>query len=160
VTDAATGQGIAGATVEARLAAGLHGWDYSATTASDGSYAIFGLPTGDYVVRVIASGYAREYYDNVTLSREAKIIHVTALRETPGIDFDFTEGGSISGYVYDNGTGRAIERADILVYPSSEWSGNTFRTTIASDGSYVVENLALGKRGAPQKLYRSELCLL
>ena len=144
VTDAATGQGIAGATVEARLA-GLHGWDYSTTTASDGSYAIFGLPTGDYVVRVIASGYAREYYDNVAPSREAAIVSVTAQSETAGINFNLTEDGLISGYVYDNGTGKPVEGAQIDIFPSGEWVDDGFHTTTASDGSYLVENLVLGE---------------
>jgi hypothetical protein len=143
VTDAATGQGIAGATVEARLA-GPHDWDYSVTTASDGSYAIFGLSTGDHVVRVIAPGYAREYYDNVTPSREAEIVHVTALRETPGIDFDLTEGGSISGYVYRS-DGEPIGGVEVVVRPSGEEADDGFRASTASDGSYTIEGLALGK---------------
>jgi hypothetical protein len=105
---------------------------------------MFGLPTGDYVVRVIAPGYAREYYDNVIPSREATIVHVTALSETLGIDFDLTEGGSISGYVYDK-AGNPIEGAGIEVILSGEQSSEGFFTATASDGRYVVENLALGE---------------
>ena len=144
VTDAATGQGIAGATVEARLA-GPYGWDASNATSSDGSYAIFGLGTGDYVVRVIAVGYAREYYDNVTPSREAEIVHVTALRETPGIDFDLTEGGSISGYVYQGDGITPIGGVEVHVQPSGEEVDDGFNASTASDGNYTIEGLALGK---------------
>jgi hypothetical protein len=130
--------------VEARLAEQPGGWDHSTTTVSGGTYAMFGLPTGDYVVRVIAPGYAREYYDNVIPSIEATIVHVTALSEMPGIDFDLTEGGSISGYVYDK-AGNPIEGAEIQVTLSGEWSSDGFFTATASDGRYVIENLALGE---------------
>jgi hypothetical protein len=143
VTDAATGQGIAGATVEARLA-GPHGWDYSATTASDGSYAILGLPTGDYVVRVIAPGYAREYYDNVTPSSEAEIIHVIALHEISDIDFDLTEGGSISGHVYQS-DGEPIGGALVAIKPSKYFVDDGFDVTTDSSGSYVINGLGLGE---------------
>ena len=141
--DAATGQGIGGAKVEAQLAE--HGWDYSATTVSNGTYAFFGLPTGDYVVRVIAPGYAREYYDNVAPSREAKSVHVTALHETAGIDFDLTEGGSISGYVYQSNGITPIGGVEVLVQPSGEEADDGFRASTASDGSYTIEGLALGE---------------
>ncbi len=144
VTDAASGRGIAGARVEVRPA-GHHGWDYSVTTASDGSYAVFGLSTGDYIVRVTAAGYAREYYDNVVPSRQATVIHVTAPNETAGIDFDLTEHGLISGYVYDE-TGQPVTDAQIVVVPGSEpFFDDGFYAFTASDGNYLVENLALGE---------------
>ena len=145
VTDAATGQGVGGARIEVQLA-GHDGWDYSATTTSDGSYAIFDLPTGDYVVRVTAPGYAREYYDNVTPSHEAKSVHVTALHETPGIDFDLTEGGSISGYVYQSDGITPISGVEVDVQPSGEEQNIVgFAASTASDGSYTIEGLALGE---------------
>jgi photosystem II stability/assembly factor-like uncharacterized protein/tRNA A-37 threonylcarbamoyl transferase component Bud32 len=144
VTDAATGQGIAEATVEARLA-GPHGWDYSVTTGSDGGYAMFGLPEGDYIVRVVASGYAREYYDNVIPSREAKIVHVTALHETASVDFDLTEDGSISGYVYQSDGVTPITGVEVKAQPSSEEGDDRFATRTASDGSYTIRGLALGE---------------
>jgi len=141
VTDAATGQGVGGARIEIQLAR-HNGWDYSATTTSDGSYAIFDLPTGDYMVRVIAPGYAREYYDNVTPSHEAKIVHVTALYETPGIDFDLTEGGSISGYVYRS-DGEPIGGVQVRIKPSKYFADDGFDVTTDSSGSYVISGLAL-----------------
>jgi hypothetical protein len=153
VTDAATGQGIAGAVVEPRRAgqAGRHKWYHPVTTASDGSYAIFGLPSSDYVVRVTASGYAREYYDNVTASGEAKIVHVTSPHETPGIDFDLTVGGSISGYVCQSDGITPIGGVEVYVQPSGESFDDGFRAYTASDGSYTIEGLALGEYGAVAK---------
>jgi len=154
VTDAATGQGIPGAKVEVG-SPGLapDGWYHSATTAWDGSYAIFGLPAGEYVARVTAPGYAREYYDNVVPSREAEVIHITSHHETTGIDFDLTEGGSITGYVYQSDGITPINRVEVFVRPGGEESDHGLRTNTAPDGSYTIEGLALGqytvRTGAP-----------
>lgn len=61
------GQPISEATIQViRMDAGGR-WD--ATTESDGSYEVVGLPTGDYTVRAFKQGFAREYYDNVVFSR-------------------------------------------------------------------------------------------
>jgi hypothetical protein len=153
VTDATTGQGIAGAAVEA-WPVELHtqdfsatpwsGGNYSARTASDGSYALFGLPVGDYVVRVTAPGYAREYYDNVIASHEAETIHVAALRETPGIDFKLTEGGSISGHIYQSDGVTPIASAEVNVRPSKYRFDQGFWAKTDADGVYTVRNLSLG----------------
>jgi hypothetical protein len=106
---------------------------------------MFDLPSGEYVVRVLALGYAREYYDNVIPSREAKIVHITALHETPGIDLDLTEGGSISGYVYNNETGEPIRGVRLEISPLGEELDDGFHTVTASNGNYIIENLALGE---------------
>jgi hypothetical protein len=143
VTDAATGRGIAGARVEAKLA-GASGWDYSASTASDGSYALFGLPASDYLVRATAAGYAREYWDNVTPSNEAKVINISEGVVTPGIDFVLTEGGSISGHIYQSDGITPIEGAQVFVRPSKYWEDAGFWATTDAEGAYNVEGFALG----------------
>ena len=142
VTDAATGQGIAGAKVEAQLAG--RGWDYSANAASDGSYAFASLPTGDYKVRVTAHGYAREYYDNVNPSHEATLVHVTAGRGTSSIHFDLTEGGSISGHIYQRDGVTPIGGAQVSMWPSKYPQDEGFQAVTAADGSYAVDGLSLG----------------
>jgi hypothetical protein len=146
VTDAATGQGIAGATVEARPAGPLyaHDWDYSAATAFDGSYAIFGLRTGNFMVRVTASAYAREYWDNVTSFQEATVINVSAGMLTPHIDFVLTEGGSISGHVYQSDGTTPVEGAQVFIRPSKYWEDAGFWATTDAEGAYEVEGLPLG----------------
>lgn len=140
VTEAGIGKGIAGATIEVwqkdRVA--------SATTASSGHYAFSGLKAGDYVVRAFAPGCAREYYDNVALAHEAESVHVVARRETRGIDFDLTAGGSISGHIYQMDGVTPIAGAEVLVLPSHHQLDQGFWARTASDGSYRVENLYLG----------------
>ncbi len=146
VTDAATGRGVAGATVEVWEVgwAGARYWTASATTASDGGYALFGLPSDDYVVCVIATGYAREYYDNVTASHEAEIVQVTALHEASDIDFKLTEGGSISGHIYQSDGVTPVVGAEVFVRPSKYYRDQGFWAKTDADGSYTVENLSLG----------------
>ncbi len=141
------GQPIPGATVElTRL--DKEGW-WETTTESDGSYRIKiieqrGEVSGDYKIRAFKSGFAREYYDNIMYSNEATIIPIPSAGNILGIDFYLTEGGSISGYVYNNETGEPIEGVEIRVVPSSEELDDGFHATTDSSGSYTVECLPLG----------------
>jgi hypothetical protein len=112
------GQPISGATIQVIRMDAEGGRE--TTTLSDGSYRATGLYPGDYKVRAFKQGFAREYYDNVVFSYEATIFHITTTNEITGIDFVLTEGGSISGYVYNNETSEPIEEARIRVLPSSE----------------------------------------
>lgn len=136
------GQPISGATVQVMRmdAEGL--WEV--TTESDGSYKVNGLPTGDYKVRSFKDGFAREYYDNVVFSLEATIIHVTASEEITGIDFTLTEGGAISGYVYDQRDGSPIEQAHVWVRPSKYFFDDGFDAFTDSNGIYIADGLSLG----------------
>ncbi len=137
-------QPIAGATVEVtRMDPG--GW-WEATTESDGSYKVTGLPvlTYDYTVRAFKEGFAREYYDNVVFSNEASVIRVNARMKATDIDFYLNEGGSISGHVYEDGTQEPIEGARIRIVPSGEGNDAGFHTVTDPNGSYSIGCLALG----------------
>ena len=150
VTYGTTGQGIAGALVEGRpVREGLPGeppWPHTATTASDGSYMMFGLVAGDYVLRVAGAGYAREYFDNVAVYAEATIVQVSADQESLRVDFALTAGGLISGRVVDVGTGDPIPEAEVQVKPDGEPNEyGAFDTKTKPDGTYQIGNLALGE---------------
>jgi len=136
------GQPISGATIQV-IRMDAEG-ERETTTLSDGSYRVTGLHPGDYKVRAFKQGFAREYYDNVFYSNQATIIHVTTTEEITGIDLILTEGGSISGYVYNNETGEPIEGADILVCPSKYVSDDGFWAITDPNGNYIVEGLTLG----------------
>lgn len=148
VTDAATGQGIAGARVEAAPAGyappGRREWSYSAITAAGGSYALFNLPPGDYLIRGVATGYAREYWDNVTPSDEAMVVTVSGSVTVSGIDFVLTEGGSISGHIYESDGTTPIARAWVLIRPSRHIEDDGFCATADAEGVYRAEGLPLG----------------
>jgi len=132
------GQPISGATIEI-MRMDDEGW-WETATESDGSYKVTGLATGDYKVRTFKQGFAREYYDNVVFSNEATIVHLTGPVD---IDFYLNEGGSISGNVHDKESGHPIEEAHVGVRPSNH-SDEGFEAITDSNGSYIVEGLALG----------------
>ncbi|HUV88573.1 MAG TPA: carboxypeptidase regulatory-like domain-containing protein, partial [Anaerolineae bacterium] len=148
VTDAPTGQGIGGARIEAGPAGnggpGMREWNHTAITASDGSYAMFDLPAGDYLVRIVATGYAREYWDNATPSDEATLVTVSTGVTLAGIDFALTEGGSISGHIYQSDGTTPIVGAWVLVRPSKYVSDDGFWATTDAEGAYSVAGLPLG----------------
>jgi len=143
VTDAATGQGIEGAMIEVSQS-GVTGWDYCAATGPDGRYALYELPVGDYRVRTTAPGYAREYWDNVTSSSEASLVTVSASVTTKDIDFVLTEGGSISGHVYQSDGITPIVGAEVRVCPSKYQEDDGFWATTDDEGAYKIEGLSLG----------------
>jgi hypothetical protein len=148
VIDAASGQGVAGARVEVGLAGyarpGMRGWNYSATTASDGSYAMFDLSAGNYLIRVVATGYAREYWDNATPSDEATVVTVLESVTVSGIDFVLTKGGSISGHIYQSDGTTPIAGAWVLIRPSRYPEDDGFCAATDAEGDYKVTGLPLG----------------
>jgi len=136
------------------------GW---ALTEADGSYTISGLSTREYRVMSQAEGHLRQYYDNVTETRDplgtawnnATPVAVSAPGETTGIDFYLTPGGSVSGFVYsDNGT--PIEGAQVVAYDNStgvwedvDWSytdnvGSYSITRNMQSGDYRIKAEAKG----------------
>jgi len=138
VTDVLTGQGIAGARVE------LVPGDEAATTDADGRYALFDLPAGEYRVRASAPGYAREYWDNVAPSEPAAWVNVSPDAPVAGVDFDLSEGGSISGRITQNDGVTPIAQAWVFVRPSQHRFDDGFWAATDAEGVYKVEGLPLG----------------
>lgn len=115
-----------------------------ATTEADGRYLLT-LPQPDnYRIRASAPGYARVYFDNVTPSEQAKSVPVASGSATT-IDFRLTEGGTISGYIYEVDGVTPISGAQVFVRPGEFFFDDGFRATTAADGSYAVGELALGQ---------------
>ncbi|MFA4837134.1 MAG: carboxypeptidase-like regulatory domain-containing protein, partial [Dehalococcoidia bacterium] len=113
-----------------------------ALMASDGSYTILGLQTGNYVVYAVAEGYIREYYNGVWNSNEATQVSVTVEQNTIGIDFRLDLGGTISGYVYQADSVTPISGVFVSAYdPNGGYDGYTWT---ASDGSYTIRGLPTG----------------
>jgi hypothetical protein len=143
VTDAATGEGIAGATVKALLLEDTETGP-QAITDPNGNYTFFDLPSGDYTVRVTASYYAREYFDNVVPSRKASVIHLPVSDGTLVVDFNLTESGSISGAVYESDGITPVAGAEVVAKPSGYEFDDGFHAVTDSEGSYKIEGVALG----------------
>ncbi len=134
---------IEGATVE--VMANRRDPVASAVTLADGSYTVPGLASGTYAVRALAPGCAREYYDNVNFSLEAAFVSVVEAEDTPGVDFSLTTGGSISGHVFEADGTTPIPGIEVWARSSKYAFDDGFYATTADDGSYTVDNLALGE---------------
>jgi hypothetical protein len=102
------------------------GFDYA---EANGTYSIDGLTPGSYLVWAEASGYITEYYNNVYDSSSATRVTVTALNDTPDIDFTLGTGGSVPPSVTTND-------ATIITVSSARLNGNL--TSLDSAGSVTV----------------------
>jgi hypothetical protein len=122
---AATGIPIVGATV---FASGTNGSGY-ATTDPSGNYLINeGLPTGNYTVEVIATGY---------LMAENTSVHVTVGQTTASTNFYLTLSGAIKGKATDSVTTLPLQGVFVYAIPSG---GGTFGWTAVTDsnGDYTI----------------------
>ncbi len=115
-----------------------------ATTASDGTYTISGIPDDTYLVLVDATeqGYLRLYYDNAAASAQATLVTVAG-GAVSGIDFALGTGGTITGFVLQTGTSNPVVGAAVSVRDI-----NTLdlvgRAITDSNGEYTVTGLSAG----------------
>ncbi len=114
------------------------------TSASDGSYTITGLRSGNYNFYASAKDYPTEYYNNIYNPKSATPVSVTAPNSTSNINFTMYKGGSISGHVY-NADG-AFPANQVMLTACLVGAGFSFTAngTSAADGSYTISNLISG----------------
>ena len=140
VTDSSS-QGIAGICVWASTPGS--NFEFTATTASDGTYTISGLATGNYDVQFTTCGntsldFISQYYNGSSTLSTASPVTVAAGQTTQGVNAVMVPGGSISGTVSDS----AGPLADICVtamLTSGDFGGSA---TTAADGTYTITGLA------------------
>ena len=116
-----------------------------ANVAADGTYAIEGLPSGDYRVGTWSAaelGFAQEFYNNRTDWDDADRVTVTAGVETTDIDFTPDDGGSITGVVQTE-SGTPVEDAEVWAETYDCCGGGNGART-ASDGTYTITGLGTG----------------
>lgn len=133
-------QPIEGARLNASMVDGQSG--AGSETDASGTYTITGLPTGIYRVEAQATGYAREYYDNVYDWSLSAGVPVTAGETTGGISFLLGSGGSISGTVRNADGNQAL--ADINVSATAD-NMNWWSDRSREDGTYVIDGLPPGQ---------------
>ena len=117
---------------------------------ADGEYTLWGLPLGEYHVRASddEGGFARQWFDN----QPSEMTATTVIVASPGvifpdnIDFSLALGGSISGFVTEEG-GFPLQGFDVdahLIDPVTgddiAWFGE--RTNV--DGEYTIVGLPAG----------------
>ncbi len=121
-------------------------WFSYGYTDEDGDYSIMGLRSGNWKVFCWGdTSYAFEWYDNKTSFNNATSITVSAPGTVSNKDFTLANGGSISGYVYDQG-GSPLSDCSVAAYETSfVWGGMSIKTDETSaDGSYKIGGLATG----------------
>jgi hypothetical protein len=100
-----------------------------------GSYAITGLPTGQYRLRCTYSGqvdYASEWYDGIPSFESAIIINVTAPEVKPGVNFTLEPSAILQGFVTDD-AGNRLASDDINRLINVSIYG-------AENGDYIMGN--------------------
>jgi PKD repeat protein len=128
-------------------------------TNADGSYRTVGLPFGVYAVRVVAMGYAVEWYDDTHRVAEVTPVSVNPPNDTLGVDFVLAPGGSIIGHVYKADGTTPIRDARITVFEyysqTNQWlhyfgggartdTEGYYRTGGLPSGQYKVRAYAKG----------------
>ncbi|MGH9244209.1 MAG: S8 family serine peptidase [Acidimicrobiales bacterium] len=124
VTDASTGEPIAGATVSLEV----DGNPRSTFTGADGTYAFSALPVGTYDVTATAFGYGSD-----TQSAEITEGATTTLDFT----LDPAAAGSVSGTVTDP-AGNGVAGATVTI------EGTPLTTTTDADGNYAFASVPQG----------------
>jgi hypothetical protein len=121
VTDAATAQPVAGATVT------LPGVP-STTTATNGTYTLGNLSAGQHQVEFGKTGFA-------TVTRSVTL----AGGQTLTVDVALSAPGSISGVVRENAAGNPVIAGATVTYPGGS-------TTTDANGAYLITGLPAGSQ--------------
>ena len=123
-------------------------WLLNSGTDGSGAYTSAGLPPGIYRAKTWNElGYINELYDDVPCpnwcdASSGDDIVVVAGVTTPGIDFELSRGGRVSGVVTEDGTGTPLEGVFVDLFTSTgEFISNP---TTDNTGSYLSPALLPG----------------
>lgn len=125
VTNSATGKPVGGATV------GIAAYGLSATTAPDGSYSFYLVPSGTQRLTISATGF-KAYESSLEVQDGGEQQADFALEPMPMI--------SVRGKVVADDTGKPIAGAAIKATGYSEDA-----TTTAADGTFALSNIYAGE---------------
>jgi hypothetical protein len=110
----------------------------STRTLPDGTYRLHGIPTsGNYHVRFRTDGgYAVQWYNNKSWFGAADAVPVIIRYETPDINAQLGDGGTISGQVTDADSGQSIANVTVSAFDEANWS--IFNGVTDADGKYTL----------------------
>jgi protocatechuate 3,4-dioxygenase beta subunit len=151
---------------------------YTAVTAPDGTYALRGMATGDYVIRCFAPDHIGVYYDGAYAPDRAETVHVDGEQPTEGIDFELagmfryyamdgdkeeeaamaptsdagagSNGAAVYGNVADE-SGQPVEDATVYLLDANEQPVAFAQT--GGDGNFELSSVAPGE----YRVYASRL---
>lgn len=145
------GNPIAHAKVVAYGANAANSYAYSTETGADGKYTIK-TPAGSFVLRVTATGFISEYYDNVATFDKATVLKTDATnKNVSNINFTLGTGGKISGKVTAAADGSPVKGATVkVIFQSNAGTpvDGTDRSGYAisdANGDYIISGLSSGK---------------
>jgi hypothetical protein len=138
VTDANTGSPVQGARVNAS------GWSgATAATASDGTFVVGGLDSGQYTVGIGGQGYLAEYVPHTPDSAAATKFDVS-VNNTTIVNETLLPGNTLTGTVTDATNGLPVSDILVVVEPlSGTWQTHRSDTT-GLEGKYTAEVLGPG----------------
>ena len=163
VTDGTTFAGISGVTVGAYDASGRQ--VAIGTTTAAGVYTLSGVPTGTHYLRTspgfvqfkggcctVGGQYIHELYNDkpcphgLCTVTTGTGVSVTAGQTTSGINFALALGGSITGFVTDAATNRAMRGFTVSVYDAvgTLVDSYCYCSSIELSGFHRAEGLATG----------------
>jgi hypothetical protein len=119
--------------------------DGQATTASDGSYFIDGLPAGDYSVQFQPeeSPYIGEWWNNQPTAEDADLVTVAAGDTESAINASLARGATVSGTV-DVAGSPAKPLADVRVSVITTDDSNSYDAHTDAEGHYAVVGVPSG----------------
>ncbi len=145
VTDRITGAGISNVYLYA-IDRSSGDWAAAAHTDSSGNYAIKGLASGSYRVRIAHSDYSGhitgDWYGGQNSYICADSVAVSAPNATIDVNVQLDMGGSISGRVTDASTGTGIPGASISLIGSTTQAGRYVYAD--TGGNYTISGLSSG----------------
>ncbi len=113
------------------------GWS-NAMSDSDGTYTVTGLAAGTY--HISAHPFWSSTGTTQNIAAEEQTVTVTAGTETSGVNFDLSDGASISGTVTLSGAGVPYVKVEAFKEEGGGWGG----TMTESDGTYTITGLIGG----------------
>jgi len=121
----------------------------STSTDSSGSYSARGLPDGSYTVTSSHSDYARQLFDGHPCPSDCDvtggdIVTITSRQSVFGIDFALDGVGTISGTVFEDGTGAPVLSGNVVALTPG---GEVVRSDYLDyrDGRYMIRDLDPGQ---------------
>ncbi len=154
VTSEDEGVPLAGAHVQAQLVVNP-AVRFHAVADSIGQFSLAGVPSGSYILSASKAGFAKEYYDNASDPKSAKILAVTAGDTLEDLDFTLGAKSAVSGQVLSAADGSPLAGASVFVYrlsprPMRHWFRHTKTdkngnyTLPVPAGNYIVGASAKG----------------
>jgi hypothetical protein len=147
VTDAHTRQGLAGIFACARNKVVYEA--RCATTGTDGSYKILGLPTGAYTVEFYSNSaeYFTQYYDDRRSEVEADPVSVEVGHTTSEVDaaLEPVVGGAILGTVREAVWAKPLANIEVCAYELGQEEVSGRCTNTNAEGEYTLRELTAGK---------------